>query len=185
VRRVGEAGFLHESNTEATGPTGPKFNQLPPGMEINNQLRDRIHAMPLSVAGESDVSADTNEHSFKHGYTRRDMKGADDLYSGEHVDHFYGEVVDENGKAGFAERNNYLDRYRVTDVGEPTGILMISDGSRWKPLAGRTRLKTLVSPVSGRHDRSGTKWARYEAEQNGVAPGPQALQLLNSTAAGC
>jgi hypothetical protein len=110
VRRVGEAGFLHESNTEATGPTGPKFNQLPPGMEINNQLRDRIHAMPLCVAGESDVSADTNAHSFKHGYTRRDMKGADDQYTGEHVDFFYSEVVDENGKEGFAERNNLLDR---------------------------------------------------------------------------
>jgi hypothetical protein len=38
------------------------------------------------------------------------MNGTDDLYTGEHVDQFYGEAVDEDGKVGFAERNNYLDR---------------------------------------------------------------------------
>lgn len=110
ARTTGDAGFLHQGNTTATGPIGPRFNQLPPGMDIASQLRSRIHNMPLSVAGETDVSCDTNPQSFAKGYTRCEMKGADDLYTGEHVDHFYGEAVDENGNCGFAERNNYLDR---------------------------------------------------------------------------
>ena len=111
VRRTGEAGFLHQNNVKSADAIGPKFNQLPPGMEIDNQLRTRVaRNMPLSAAGESDVSADTNPHSVRHGYTRREMKATDDQYTGEHVDHFYGEVVDEHGMVGFAERNNYLDR---------------------------------------------------------------------------
>jgi len=110
VRRTGEAGFLHETNTIADGPTGPKFNQLPPSMNINNQMRSRIMQMPLSMAGETDVSADTNAQAFRGGFTRREMKGTDDSYTGEHVDHFYGEAVDELGNIGFSERNNYMDR---------------------------------------------------------------------------
>jgi hypothetical protein len=81
-----------------------KFNFLPPGMEIENQERSRQDNMALSVAGESDVSADTNPDSFRDGFKKRTMKGSDDQYTGEHVDHFYGDA------GGFAERNNYLDR---------------------------------------------------------------------------
>jgi hypothetical protein len=39
--------------------------------------------------------------------------------------------------------------YRVTDVGATPGILMISDGSRWKALNGRQRLATLGAAVTG------------------------------------
>ena len=81
-----------------------KFNQLPPGMDINNQLNVQIENMPLSMAGESDVSKDTNPGAFAKGFTKREMKGTDDQYTGEHVDHFYGDA------GGFSERNNYLDR---------------------------------------------------------------------------
>jgi hypothetical protein len=110
ARNTGDAGFLHETNREAMGPIGPKFNQLPPGMELDNQLRSRIHQMPMSVAGQTDVSHDTNAEAFDCGYTRRAMLGADDVYTGEHIDHFYGDAVDEDGKTGFVERNNMLDR---------------------------------------------------------------------------
>jgi hypothetical protein len=110
VRKVGEAGFLHQNSTTALGPSGPKFNMLPPGMDISHQLRARIKNMPLCVAGETDVSMDTNPQAFKNGFKRLDMKGTDDQYTGEHMDHFYGEVVDELGNAGFVERNNMLDR---------------------------------------------------------------------------
>lgn len=110
ARNTGQAGFLHENNKSATGPIGPKFNMLPAGMEIDNQLRSRIHQMPMTVAGESDVSADTNPGAFEKGFTRRHLGAADDQYSGEHMDHFYGEAVDEEGNVGFAERNNTLDR---------------------------------------------------------------------------
>lgn len=81
-----------------------KFNQLPPGMEINNQKRVQIQNMPLVLAGESDVSKDTNAQALADGFTKRKMKGCDDQYTGEHVDHFYGDA------GGFVERNNYLDR---------------------------------------------------------------------------
>lgn len=51
-----------------------------------------------------------NPKVFQDGFTRRNMKATDDQYSGEHVDLFYGEAVDEKGNVGFVERNNYLDR---------------------------------------------------------------------------
>lgn len=38
--------------------------------------------------------------------------------------------------------------YRVTDVGE-NGALLISNGTRWRPVSGRTVLKTLAATVSG------------------------------------
>jgi hypothetical protein len=60
--------------------------------------------------GDTDVSDDVGASSMKNGFKRLDHSGADDQYTGEHVDLFYGEAVDENGKAGFVERNNYLDR---------------------------------------------------------------------------
>lgn len=110
ARSTGEAGFQHMNNTYADGDAMTKTNYLPPGMEIANQQRKRVQNMPLVMAGASDVSADTNAEAFDRGFTRRDMAGTDDQYSGEHMDHFYGEVVDEKGLAGFVERNNYLDR---------------------------------------------------------------------------
>lgn len=113
ARTTGEAGYMHRNNmmTDGLQPYGPKFNQLPPGMEIDNQMRTRVASnMPLSAAGESDVSKDANPQAYIKGYTRREMQATDDQYTGEHVDHFYGEAVDENGLVGFAERNNYLDR---------------------------------------------------------------------------
>lgn len=83
---------------------GSKFNYMPPGMEIDSQCIAQINNMPHSMAGESDVSKDTNSESFAKGFSKRPMKGTDDLYTGEHVDHFYGDA------GGFVERNNYLDR---------------------------------------------------------------------------
>ena len=101
---------LHYNNQTTTHNVAIKTNYMPPGMHVNNQDRARINPMPLVMSGQSDVSADTNPESFERGFTRRDMKGADDQYTGEHMDHFYGEAVDELGNVGFVERNNYLDR---------------------------------------------------------------------------
>ena len=81
-----------------------KFNKTPPGMELDNQNSVEIRRMPLVMSGTSDASMDTNPESFARGYTKRQMKGSDDQYTGEHVDHFYGDA------GGFVERNNYLDR---------------------------------------------------------------------------
>lgn len=112
ARHVGDAGSveMHDNNTTANENVVRKTNYMPPGMEIDNQRRTRIRRMPLSMAGETDVSMDTNPQSFKEGFSRYELDGDDDQYTGEHVDHFYGEVIDEDGNEGFVERNNYLDR---------------------------------------------------------------------------
>ena len=60
--------------------------------------------------GDTDVSNGCDAPSLNRGYHRLELDGADDQYTGEHVDLFYGEAVDEKGRAGFVERNNYLDR---------------------------------------------------------------------------
>ena len=109
-RRTGEAGFAHSNNTSSAGDAFAKFNFMPPGMDISNQRRKLMNPMPLSMAGYTDVSKDVTDKAFDAGYTRREMQGTDDQYTGEHMDHFYGEAVDEKGNVGFVERNNYLDR---------------------------------------------------------------------------
>lgn len=62
------------------------------------------HGMPLSLAGATDVTDNVNQADLKRGYDLHAMQGTDDQYTGEHVDHFYGDA------GGFVERNNYLDR---------------------------------------------------------------------------
>lgn len=88
-----------------TAPVKENLNEMPVNMQLENQN-------PISrvISGSTDFSADANPEAFDKGYARHAMNGTDDLYTGEHVDHFYGEAVDEEGKVGFAERNNYLDR---------------------------------------------------------------------------
>ena len=76
-----------------------------PGLDLPNET-----PMLRQIAGCTDFSYDTNPKSMAEGYTRREMKGSDDQYTGEHVEHFYGEATDELGNTGFVERNNYLDR---------------------------------------------------------------------------
>ena len=91
-------------NANSGDMDGRKFNYMPPGMELENQCFSQQKPMTLVVSGQTDVSKDTNPEAFARGFTRRPMNGTDDQYTGEHVDHFYGDA------GGFAERNNYLDR---------------------------------------------------------------------------
>ena len=114
ARSTGEAGFQHSNNVRGDAECYTKTNYLPPGMEIDNQARKRIENMPLSMAGATDVCNCVTDSAFEHGFVRHEMKGTDDQYSGEHMDHFYGVAVgqDDTGQTydGFIERNNYLDR---------------------------------------------------------------------------
>jgi len=114
VRSVGDAGFLHRNNDKSADVIGVKFNHMPPGMDIGNQRRALIPHSPFVMAGETDVSGDTNPGAMEYGFTRREMKSTDDQYTGEHMDHFYGIAhgTDDTGQPteGFVERNNYLDR---------------------------------------------------------------------------
>src|ERR1019366_9269823 len=112
ARHVGDAGKvdMQVNNRTADENVVRKTNFTPPGMEIDNQRRTRIRNMPLSMAGQTDASADTNPEGFRKGFKRQPMGGTDDQYSGEHIDQFYSEVIDEDGNEGFVERNNMLDR---------------------------------------------------------------------------
>ena len=85
-------------------PPGNRFNQMPPGMAIDNQYSTHQPNIPLVMSGATDVSKDTNPMAYAEGYTKREMKAIDDQYTGEHIEHFYGDA------GGFVERNNYLDR---------------------------------------------------------------------------
>jgi hypothetical protein len=85
---------------------GAKFNRMP----VVQAPTARDHFVH-GFGGDTDVSgSNINPESLEVGYQRKELKATDDQYSGEHVDLFYGEVKDENGKASFVERNNYLDR---------------------------------------------------------------------------
>lgn len=114
ARKTFEPGTAHKNNTTADEPLFMKMNEMPPNMEVPVQRDNSFNGHPdqtvRQLAGCTDVSYDTNPESMEEGYTRHAMNGSDDLYNGEHMDHFYGEVEDEEGKKGFAERNNYLDR---------------------------------------------------------------------------
>jgi hypothetical protein len=82
---------------------------LPPGMDIDAQTRIDTRALPMTMGGESDVSADYNREAVQKGYQRKPMRSTDDEYTKAHQDAFYDEIT-VDGDTGFAERNNMLDR---------------------------------------------------------------------------
>lgn len=96
--------LIKKGNT-SPGP-GEKFNAMPIGYDATCARDD----FRQGFGGDTDVSDGIDKKSLGSGYHRWDMKGTDDQYSGEHVDLFYGEALDEEGLEGFCERNNYLDR---------------------------------------------------------------------------
>lgn len=98
------------NNKQAFDVTDGKFNEIPPGMDIDNQYAE-IPNMPFYLAdGRSDVTK-PDGNTLKKGYTRAKMTGTDDQYTGEHIDLFYGIAYgDSLEEQGFIERNNYLDR---------------------------------------------------------------------------
>lgn len=101
------ATFESARDVEGERATGNAqvLRRMPPGMDITNQDRTEQHNQPFSLAGSTDVSCEgTSAAALECGYAKISMKGSDDLYTGEHVDHFYGDA------GGFCERNNYLDR---------------------------------------------------------------------------
>ena len=87
----------------------PRTNRMPPGQDIGDQVQSRQNAQPYSNAGATDESNSVNAAMLLKGYQRQPMSPEDELYSSEHIDLFYGEA-EVDGKTGFVERNNYLDR---------------------------------------------------------------------------
>jgi hypothetical protein len=86
-----------------------QFESIPPGMDMEDQEVSDQRVMKLTMGGETDVSRDWNSEAVRQGYTRRDLRPTDDLYSNEHADAFYDEIT-VDGVTGYLERNNMLDR---------------------------------------------------------------------------
>lgn len=93
-----------------------RFNDLPPGMNIENQhvSDQRRGGMNESTSGSQargknagDYSDYATPEALLRGYNNRPMLATDDP-SG--TDMFYTEV-EVDGKTGFLERSNVLDRY--------------------------------------------------------------------------
>ncbi len=91
------------------GVDGQDAVQLPPGMDIDAQKIAPRDSLPMTMGGESDVSADYNATSVRQGYERKRARPTDDEYTKAHQDAFYDEIT-VDGDTGFAERNNMLDR---------------------------------------------------------------------------
>lgn len=98
------AGTVEWCSTSIADVDRTPFNHMPAGMDVTNQQMSEHRNMPLTLAGATDVSNHVTPKVLTTGFARLEMKGTDDQYTGEHVDHFYGDA------GGFVERNNYLDR---------------------------------------------------------------------------
>jgi hypothetical protein len=92
---------------DSLGSYGDAFNYLPPGQAIDDNATE---FGPTVLAGTTDVTTLVDTEGLRCGFTDSPMSPTDDIYSGEHVDAFYGEVYSDEGEIGFVERNNYLDR---------------------------------------------------------------------------
>jgi len=85
------------------------YNSLPPGSDIKDAEISDARVMRTVTAGTDDVTDNPKGQDFVKGYVDVTMKPTDDMYTNEHVDAFYGEGKSD-GKVGFLERNNVLDR---------------------------------------------------------------------------
>lgn len=94
---------------ELTDFSAPKTNELPPGMNITHQGPGVGSTKDGGLAGSTDVSNSVNDSMLMRGYQRQNMHSADEMYTNEHTEEFYGDAT-VDGETGFVERNNYLDR---------------------------------------------------------------------------
>lgn len=99
------------ANVKKGTPYGNTFfpQSLPPGSDVTDQALADIRKMRTITAGTDDVTDNPSGQDFVKGYVDVQMKPTDDMYTNEHVDAFYGEGKSD-GKVGFLERNNVLDR---------------------------------------------------------------------------
>lgn len=85
------------------------YNSLPPGMDITDQELADIRQQRTITGGIDDVTDNPSGGDFKKGFVDCPFSPTDDMYTREHQDAFY-EDVTVDGKTGFLERNNMLDR---------------------------------------------------------------------------
>jgi len=105
-----ETWVSDKSARVAKSPAG-MLNRLPPGSDITDQDESYQPAFRQAFSGgsDNDVTPDNDSQSLKQGFSRKKMRGTDDMYTREHNDAFYDEIT-VDGQTGFVERNNVLDR---------------------------------------------------------------------------
>lgn len=96
---AGQGWTTFESQRTVRNETA--YNCLPVGYDASSPADKFVSG---GYAGSTDVTDDVNVPNLRKGWTGKKMGMTDDLYTGEHCDHFYGDAD------GFVERNNYLDR---------------------------------------------------------------------------
>lgn len=85
------------------------YQSTPPGTDVEDQELTDQRQFPMRMASEGDVTPDYSQKAMKTGFTPHTCCPTDDEYTGEHVDLFYADIT-VDGKTGFIERGNYLDR---------------------------------------------------------------------------
>lgn len=91
---------------------GSALNDLPPGMNIEDQNLADIDSQPMAsgnMGNGTQVTTDVTSMSLRHGFDRKMLRPTDDMYTREHNDAFY-DSVSVDGVEGYVERNNMLDR---------------------------------------------------------------------------
>jgi len=105
-RVVYEKNYDNETTDDTRESFSHRLNKLPSGMSYNDPATKFVYGF----GGDTDVTNNVTPMSLKHGYEYDAMAPTDDQYGGEHIEVFYGEAVGDDGRVGFVERNNYLDR---------------------------------------------------------------------------
>lgn len=85
------------------------LNSLPPGTDVEDQELTDQRKMRIIGSGTDDVTTRMDAGAFRRGFVDVDLEPTDDQYTREHNDMFY-EDITVDGKTGFVERGNYLDR---------------------------------------------------------------------------
>lgn len=89
-------------------------NGVPAWTDMQERVLKEDNGMKLTTMGQTDVTDVSSGDMLRAGFCVHNMDAADDQYTGEHMDHFYGDAEGEddegNHYVGFIERNNYCDR---------------------------------------------------------------------------
>jgi len=105
----GDATLDHKNNVNANDVResfANPLNILPCGVEIYDPATKFVYGF----GGDTDVTNNVTPMSLKNGFEYDPMAPTDDQYTGEHIEMFYGTAWGDDGREGFVERNNYLDR---------------------------------------------------------------------------
>jgi hypothetical protein len=85
------------------------LNRLPPGINLDDQQTSAIFEQPMARNRgiDSNRTLDVTQQSLREGYHRKKLRPTDDQHTRSNA--FYDEPK-VDGRRGFLERNNNLDR---------------------------------------------------------------------------